>query len=119
LELGLTQRDVARGIGRTRAYVSAVERGVDWDPDADVLVALALQLAWPGDHILSLVDRPHFPADVHESLGPVALAAITVAVRLEVQRLLRWDIDRTDRVGFGNTQGARQEHSVGVEVMLA
>jgi transcriptional regulator with XRE-family HTH domain len=34
LYMHLKQSDVAREIVTTRAYVSSVERGVDWDPDA-------------------------------------------------------------------------------------
>ncbi len=44
LRLGLTQADIARAIGTTRQYVSGVEKGVNWDPDADKLVVWAQTL---------------------------------------------------------------------------
>ena len=57
LLLNLRQADIAQAIGTTRAYVSAVELGVDWDPDADKLVIWAQTLGWPGDHILRALGR--------------------------------------------------------------
>jgi transcriptional regulator with XRE-family HTH domain len=89
LELGLTQRQVSRGINRTRAYVSAIERGVDWDPDADVLVAMARTLFWPGNHILRMLGRPWFPGGAGGIiLGRTVLAAIEDAVCAEVARVV-------------------------------
>jgi hypothetical protein len=119
LKLGLTQLEVAHGISRTRAYVSALERGVEWDPDADVLVALAVQLGWPGEHILSLLGRPHFPADVRQNVGPVVLAAITAAVRLEIERVLRGRVDGIKLGSWTESSSDPQDHPFVVEAGAA
>jgi transcriptional regulator with XRE-family HTH domain len=57
LQLRLKQTDVAAALKTTRAYVSAVERGVSWDPDAEKLVAWAVVLGWPADYLLRKLGR--------------------------------------------------------------
>jgi transcriptional regulator with XRE-family HTH domain len=57
LLLNLTQADIAKAMGTTRAYVSAIERGVDWDPDADKLVKWAQTLGWDDDYVLRSLGR--------------------------------------------------------------
>lgn len=80
LELRLKQSDVARQIGTTRAYVSAVERGVDWDPDAEKMVAWARALSLDEDYILRRLNRSSIPVDERMILQPEVVAAITQVV---------------------------------------
>jgi transcriptional regulator with XRE-family HTH domain len=61
LLVGLKQTDIARSIGTTRAYISAVENGSDWDPDADKLVVWARTLGWEDDAILARLGRVAVP----------------------------------------------------------
>lgn len=62
LLVAMTQVNIADAIGTTRAYVSAVERGVDWDPDADKLVTWAKTLGWEPDYLLRKLGRVAVPA---------------------------------------------------------
>lgn len=78
--LRLKQADVARAIGTTRAYVSMVERGVDWDPDADKLVAWAKSLSWPEDAILRKLNRINAPPGAESHLAPEVVQAISEVV---------------------------------------
>lgn len=80
LALHMTQRDVADLMGVTRAYVSAVERGVDWDPDVDKLVAWARALGLPEGTWLERLDR--LPVAV---LSPAVTRAIVDLIESEIQ----------------------------------
>lgn len=75
LVLDLKQSDIATACGTTRAYISAVERGVDWEPDAAKLIRWSTALGWPEDHILSRLGRSG-PIDAEAQLSPMLLAAI-------------------------------------------
>jgi transcriptional regulator with XRE-family HTH domain len=76
--LELTQSKVAHALGVnpstgrdfTRAYVSAVERGCKWDPDADGLVRWAQALGWDEDRILRMLGRA-----VMSTTAPAVLTA--------------------------------------------
>src|ERR1035437_1707056 len=74
LFLVLRQADIAKEMGTTRAYVSAIERGVDWDPDADKLVKWAQTLGWPDDYVLRSLGRP-----VMSTTAPATLTADLLA----------------------------------------
>ena len=80
LLLNLTQADIAKAMGTTRAYVSAIERGVDWDPDADKLVKWAQTLGWESDHILRSLGRPAMPT--------TEPAAVTADLLAEIKRIV-------------------------------
>ena len=77
--LGLTQREVAEQIATTRAYVSAIERGVDWDPDIEKLVALAKVLGWEEEHLLARLGR-RVSLPVLEVLTPDVVREVRLAV---------------------------------------
>jgi transcriptional regulator with XRE-family HTH domain len=80
LLLNLRQTDIAQAMSTTRAYVSAVELGVDWDPDADKLVVWAQTLGWPGDYILRALGRA-----VISTTEPVVVTAdLMAAIRRAV-----------------------------------
>lgn len=96
MALRLKQQDIADRIGTTRAYVSAVERGVDWDPDAEKLVVWARALDWDDDYILGRLNRHGVPGEITTRLPPDVVAAISEAVAAgirdgweEVMRALR------------------------------
>lgn len=98
LQLRLKQADVAAVIHATRAYVSAVENGVDWDPDTEKLVAWSRLLGWGDDEILRRLNRVAVPVGDGGSLSPELTAAIQNAVTAgirdgieEVMRLLHED----------------------------
>lgn len=80
LSLHMKQSDVAREIGTTRAYVSAVERGVDWDPDSDKLVNWSRALDWEDDYILRKMGRVGVPADRLATISPELVTAIKQVV---------------------------------------
>ena len=83
LLLNLTQADIAHALGvnpstgrdYTRAYVSQVELGVEYDPDADGLVRWAQALSWDGDYILRALGRAVMP-----TTEPAVLTADLVEV---------------------------------------
>ena len=79
LLVGMTQVNIADAIGTTRAYVSAIERGVTWDPDADRLVAWAEKLGWGPDYLLRKLGRVAVPAP-NVGLSPEMLKAIKRAI---------------------------------------
>lgn len=100
--LGKTQNDVAKDLGTTRAYVSAIEQGVDWDPDADKLVVWARALGWESDYLLRKLNRTTLPSiEAANGLTPALIEALGRAVaegvRLGVADALH-DID-TQRAG--------------------
>lgn len=100
--LRMKQAEVARQLGTTRAYVSALERGVTWDPDADKLVQLARIYEWPDDHILRRLNRLAAPLDPAPRLTPEVVGAIreTIAagIRDAMDELIRALRDGTDPV---------------------
>lgn len=87
-------------MGTTRAYVSAVELGVPWDPDADKLVVWAQTLGWPegyllralGRTIISATDPALLSADQMETIK----RAVADGVRTGVREALR---DKSDGGG--------------------
>jgi len=88
LLLNLRQRDIAQALGinpstgrlYTRAYVSEVERGCSWDPDADKLVVWAQTLGWAGDYVLRSLGR----AIISTTEPAVITADLMVAIRRAV-----------------------------------
>jgi transcriptional regulator with XRE-family HTH domain len=78
--LGLRQADIARAMNTTRAYVSAIERGVEWDPDADKLVVWAQTLGWPNDYVLRTLGRAVMSTTGSATLTADLLEAIRRAV---------------------------------------
>lgn len=97
LLLGLHQANIAEAMGTTRAYVSAIERGVDWDPDADKLVIWAQTLGWPNDYVLRSLGRAVMsttaPATLTADLLEAIKRAVSEGVREGVTEGLR---DRSD-----------------------
>jgi transcriptional regulator with XRE-family HTH domain len=79
LLVGMTQANIADAIGTTRAYVSAIERGVTWDPDADKLVLWSKTLGWEPDYLLRKLGRVAVPAP-NVGLSPEMLKAIKRAI---------------------------------------
>jgi transcriptional regulator with XRE-family HTH domain len=92
ITLRLKQADVAKLIGTTRAYVSAVERGVDWDPDAEKVVLWSRALGWDDDFILRRLNRMATPLDSPSQLSPEIMAAlrevISAGIRDGIERVL-------------------------------
>ena len=103
LLLNLRQADIAKAMGTTRAYVSAVELGVEWDPDADKLVTWAQTLGWPGDYLLRSLGRPVLsttePAVVTADLMKAIKQAVAEGVQEGVTEALR------DREGMAAGKG--------------
>jgi hypothetical protein len=92
--LGMTQSNIATALGTTRAYVSAVEQGVDWNPDADKLAVWARALGWEDDHLLRKLNRMALPSiEAASGLTPALIQALGRAVaegvRLGVADALR------------------------------
>lgn len=83
--LVLTQADVGRAMGRTRQYVSAIEHGVRWDPDADMLVVWARTLGWADAYILERLGRVIVPGSEPGTLTPELQVAINEAVAAGVR----------------------------------
>lgn len=96
LQLHLKQSDVAREIGTTRAYVSAVENGVDWDPDADKLVNWSRALNWEDDAVLRKLNRVGVPADQRLALQPELVEAIKTVVAAGIADGFRELMSRLD-----------------------
>jgi len=99
LLLGLRQADIARAMDRTRAYVSAIERGVEWSPDADRLVIWAQALGWPDDYILRALGRgiaTTAPAIITTDLIEAIRRAVAEGVQEGVAEALQ---DRLDALG--------------------
>jgi predicted transcriptional regulator len=80
LELRMTQTAIAHAMGVSRAYVSAVERGVAWDPDAEKLVAWSRALGWDDAHVLGMLGRGTVPVSSVAGLPDNMAAAIRQAV---------------------------------------
>jgi transcriptional regulator with XRE-family HTH domain len=86
--LGLRQRDIAHALGinpstgrdYTRAYISSVERGCSYDPDADKLVVWAQTLGWPNDYVLRTLGRAVMSTTGSATLTADLLEAIRRAV---------------------------------------
>lgn len=96
LSMKLSQADVARSLGTSRAYVSAVEKGVPWDPDADKLVAWSRTLGWEGDYLLRRLNRTDMlttdgttPGVLSPELVGLIQAAVAAGVREGLQDVLR------------------------------
>ena len=87
LQLGLTQAAVAAQIRRTRAYVSAIEHGVSWDPDADILVVIAETLHWPPAYLLRMLDREPVPS-LPLNLRTEVVALVHLVVREQIAAAL-------------------------------
>ena len=100
LLLGLRQADIAGSMDRTRAYVSAIERGVKWDPDTDRLVIWAQTLGWPDDYILRALGRSitatTAPAVITTDLIEAIRRAVAEGVQEGVAEALQ---DRLDALG--------------------
>jgi len=86
LRLCLTQTDVGRSMGTTRQYVSEVEIGVPWDPDADKLVVWAQTLGWEDDYILRRLGRTIMPVAEASALTEDLVERIRQAVAEGVQQ---------------------------------
>jgi transcriptional regulator with XRE-family HTH domain len=87
LELRMTQTAIAHAIGVSRAYVSAVERGVAWDPDAEKLVAWSRALGWDDGHILGMLGRGTVPiSSSFVGLPDNVIEAITQAVAAGIRQ---------------------------------
>lgn len=89
LSMRLTQTRVAEAIGTSRAYVSAVERGVGWDPDADKLVRWAVALGWEPDYLLRRLGREPMPPAVPTDLLALISRAVAEGVREGIAEALR------------------------------
>lgn len=81
LQMRLTQADLASRLGVSRAYIGNVEKGVDWEPAAEVLVAWAVELGLDPVEVLRKLGRA--PAGdtarallVAGDLSPAVLSAI-------------------------------------------
>lgn len=85
LRLGLKQADVARALGTTRAYVSAVERAAKWDPDTEKLVVWARTLGWEDDYLIRRLGRVMIPVGEPGALTASLLDAIRSAVAAGVR----------------------------------
>jgi hypothetical protein len=72
-------------MGRTRQYVSAIEHGVRWDPDADMLVVWARTLGWADAYILERLGRVIVPGSEPGTLTPELQVAINEAVAAGVR----------------------------------
>lgn len=93
----LKQSDIAEALGTTRAYVSAVERGVGWDPDADKLVLWARTLAWEDDHILRRLGRTTVPMDESQK-GYLSDEAVEMITRVLTSSLKEGFDQLADRI---------------------
>ena len=100
IQLHMKQADVAEELGTTRAYVSAVERGVSWDPDADKLVNWARALGWEDEDILVKLGRVGVPADQRITLRPELVVAITKVVAAGIADGFQDLLARLDADGF-------------------
>lgn len=87
VQLGLKQAEIARRVGVTRAYISAIERGADWNPDSEKLILIARALEWPDDYLLRRLGRVTPERDV--VLSPEVIAAIQEAIAEGVRQGLR------------------------------
>lgn len=114
ITLRMKQSDIGRQIGTTRAYVSAVERGVDWDPDADKLVNWARALGLEDDAILRQLGRVGVPANRRTLLEPEVVDAITQVVAAGIrdgfqELLARLDADATPPPAENKPRSSRRE----------
>lgn len=100
--VGLTQTAIANALGVTRAYISGVENGIDWDPDADKLVVWSRQLGWEDDRILRMLNRTAVPIETGPKLTASQLAevqaAVTEGVREGVAQALRELLEKSGSV---------------------
>jgi len=89
----MTQAQVAEPMGKTRAYVSAIERGVDWDPEAPSLRIWAETLGWERDYILMRLGRTggesvEYPARLTPALKAAIRDAVAEGVRQAIAEVL-------------------------------
>lgn len=88
LLLRLKQADIAANLGTTRAYISAVENGVAWDPDAAKLTKWARALGWEDDAILRRLGRPDKPEPgLPDELRDLIASAVSAAVDAKLDEL--------------------------------
>lgn len=116
--LRLTQAQIGEAISRTRSYVSAIENGVGWDPDAEQLALWAKMLGWEPDYILRRLGRVAGEATEPMIVSPALLAAIRLAVAEGVRQgvadaLRSLDADSAAPPGGGGASGlSRRERLV-------
>jgi transcriptional regulator with XRE-family HTH domain len=111
LFLDLRQVDVAHALGinpstgrdYTRSYVSQVEHGVAYDPDADGLVRWAQALGWDENHILRTLGR----AVMSTTPSTILTADLLKAIKQVVAEAVREELDRPRGGGNGPAPGSK------------
>ena len=84
LQLHMHQPDVADALGVSRAYIGAVENGVDWDPDAEKLIGWAVLLDLDPAELLRSLGRSTMSADAMPVIEGGLTPALLAAIRREV-----------------------------------
>lgn len=96
LRLGIAQQELARRVGRTHGWLSAIENGKAGEVPAELLTALAVELGEDPADYLRMAGRAVLRAEdiIPGELDPRVVAAIDQAVERGMDRFADHLLDR-------------------------